>query len=636
MAARDHRNRIAELILILGSLLSTSRYRNRSQLSHRKNVNTSRRFARRKTTKPTLSCARSVKSFVKSVDTSLVVNVIETLFQVMMKSDSPVGRVQFTNDKCRSDCFQTVPSPIRTDRFLSSTGETNAPTADPIRILISDRTLSSTNSSSFYSADDDMSALDSYADEERRAFAERRVIEEQEHLKCVADAKAELDNLEDTYLEATSPREKKRLKKLKWKADRHLNECNQRLTRFQSTVQVGELTSKISHVENDVSEVKARQSNLESRQDDLDKKVAEESSIRKAEMKILEDQVAQLAAQQAVLYQEQGAMRKTVDQIDNRVRLQSLVFHGIDTSDPYQSLAKFLRPEMLAAIDVINVIGVPNDLGQRTSVLVRFVTIRDCQLTEDYLRSEQFRESPYAGTSWHHDSSELQRVGRTRMIACGDALAASFPSIELRATFIRFPPESGLKVFAQDFANSHVVINGTVFHVDAAVAANPDYVANPAAKVTHGGRTYTGVRQRNRGAGRGSNRGGRGGRGRGHGPSRPVSPTVGQLSSSGNGNSRPTSAATAPPPALQPNPTPQSAPQVPPAQFIVPQPKPTRMKNLTNNLPQLNGPSSRHVELFANGGNYGSSRVSNRVGGLQDRYAPNAFSRFSPYDVRSV
>jgi hypothetical protein len=96
------------------------------------------------------------------------------------------------------------------------------------------------------------------------------------------------------------------------------------------------------------------------------------------------------------------------------------------------------------------------------------------------------------------------------------------------------------------------------------------------------------------------------------------------------------SATVAPPPVRQLAPTLLSSSQAPPLQFIVPQPKPTRMKNLTNHLPPLNGPNSRQVELFANGGNYGSSRPSNRVGGFQDRYAPNSLSRFTPYDVCST
>jgi hypothetical protein len=75
--------------------------------------------------------------------------------------------------------------------------------------------------------------------------------------------------------------------------------------------------------------------------------------------------------------------------------------------------------------------------------------------------------------------------------------------------------------------------------------------------------------------------------------------------------------------------------QVVAPQFIVPQPQPPRMRNLTNQLPPLSGPSTRNVELFANAGNYGSTRASNRVGGLHDRYAPNSQSRFTPYDVRT-
>jgi hypothetical protein len=43
---------------------------------------------------------------------------------------------------------------------------------------------------------------------------------------------------------------------------------------------------------------------------------------------------------------------------------------------------------------------------------------------------------------------------------------------------------------------------------------------------------------------------------------------------------------------------------------------------LTNYLPTLNEVSAGGATLFVNAGNYGSNKVSTRVGGIQDRYAP--------------
>jgi hypothetical protein len=214
----------------------------------------------------------------------------------------------------------------------------------------SDRALADIASpDSFFSIEDEMSdEFRGVADDERRAYLQRRVMEEEAHLKSVQEAKDELERLEDEYVHANDPAEKKRLKALKWKADRRLDECNRRLERFQSSVQFGELTLKISNVEDDVTLVKDRQTTLEGRQKTLEKFVEEEAKTRTTQIKNIEDQVAQLAANQAILYQEQGAIRKTVDQIDNRVRLQSLVFHGIDTSSPYEALAKFLPIESIA------------------------------------------------------------------------------------------------------------------------------------------------------------------------------------------------------------------------------------------------------------------------------------------------
>jgi hypothetical protein len=78
------------------------------------------------------------------------------------------------------------------------------------------------------------------------------------------------------------------------------------------------------------------------------------------------------------------------------------------------------------------------------------------------------------------------------MNASGDALQQQFPGIELRATFVWFPAGTGAKYLTQDFASSHIAINGILFNIDQAVASNPDYVPNPAAKISYGGRTYSG------------------------------------------------------------------------------------------------------------------------------------------------
>ncbi len=520
-----------------------------------------------------------------------------------------------TNDTVHNPRRTSASSKVRCD--ISIAGPPNARVVN--RGTKSGRALDGSGSgSSFFSTNDESSAYFSDEMDEdqqvRQAYLQQRASEEQALLQKAADAKVALEQLEAEWLAAPDnvpPEQKKKFKAQRWKLARNIDDCNRSVERFQSSVQIGEFAAKVSVFENEVTDVKSRQSSLETRQSNLELTVAEERQQRRN----LEDKVAQLAAQQAILFQEQGAMRKTVDLIDNRVRLQSIVFHGIDTSDPYAALAAFLPAEAMDAIDTINEIGVQNEQGVRTSILVRFVTIRDCQRVEDYLRSDEFRESPHAGTSWHHDSSELLRVGKTRMNAVGDALQAKFPGIELRATFVRYPPESGIKHFAQEFANSHIIINDTPFHIDAAVAANPDYVSNPAAKVTIGGRTYNSLRLKNRGAARSR------GRGRGRGGGQP--PRFGRPPATGHGRVVNDAAGrdVAPPPAENRREASHARDNV----------GPTRTgNNLTNQLPPLNEPSTHNVQLFANAGNYGSSRTSNKMGTIPDRYAGHS-SRFSPY-----
>ncbi len=453
-------------------------------------------------------------------------------------------------------------------------------------------------SDSFYSVENEMSEdFNHIEDDEFRAYLTRSVMTEQALLRDVEEAKAEVERLEAEWVQAASVEEKNLIKAKKWKADRHLDDCKRKLERFQSNTQLGELANQVSLVKNDVTEVKGRQDDLEKRQTELEKQVQEERAKRQC----LEDTVAQLTANQTVLHQDQNRMRKTVDMID---------------------------ADFMEAIDTVNEVGMPNDQGIRTSLLVRFVTVRDCQKLEEYMRSDEFREQ-HSDVSWNHDSSELQRVGKTRMHASGEALQQQFPGIELRATFVRFPAGTGVKHQATEFAASHIVINGTLFHIDDAVKSNPDYVPNPAAKVTFGGRTFSGQRLKNRGAGRS-------GRGRGRGQTR-----------GGFGGNPSTGVNSGPPPESTATTPAVSIPASSNAVVAVVNTNPDVMAvraahvtrqtapgQVTNHLPPINGPSAHQVELFANGGNYASNRPSNRIGGFPDRYVATASSRFNPYSVR--
>jgi hypothetical protein len=495
----------------------------------------------------------------------------------------------------------------------------------PFTNALDDASSPESPSDSFYSVEDEMSEDFSHIeDDELRAYLTRSVMAEQALLRSVDEAKAEVERLEAEWVSAATVEEKNLIKARKWKADRHLDDCKRKLERYQSSTQFGELANQISLVKGDVTEVKGRQDNLEKRQTDLERQVQEEIANRQ----FLEDTVAQLTANQSVLHQDQTRMRWTVDMIDNRMRLQTIDFHGMDGRHPHASLSRFIPTDFMEAIDTVNEIGLPNDQGIRTSLLVRFVTVRDCLKLKEYMRSDEFREH-HPDVSWNHDSSELQRVGKTRMHALSEALQQQFPGIELQATFVQFLAETGVKHLATEFASSHIAIDGTLFNIDAAVRSNPDYVPNPAVKVTYGGRTFSGQKLCNRGAGR-TNRA----RGRGH-------------NHGGSSGNQPHGIHSGPPIVPAVTTSIVSNPSTSNAVVAVASSNPdtattrvlqialqTASINVTNHLPPLNGQSTHRVDLYANAGDYASTKPSNKIGSFPDRYAKTASSRFNLYSIR--
>ncbi len=465
-----------------------------------------------------------------------------------------------------------------------------------------------------------------------------RASEDRAHQARVDEVEKLLEELEEQHLGTEDPAEKRRLKKAIREADRKRHDLRATLERFRLGVNLGEFQNQIVTVQSEVRQVASNQAALSNRQAAVERVVEEEIDARKTledkfvalqkevgQMKKTDEEiigrVQHLEAGQQILCEDNSTMRRGLNALDSRQRIQSLVFYGIDPSRIDEEIAGYLPPALMAGVDVVRRMESTNPEGF-VAVSVRFTTVRFCELTAQFLQSPEFRKD-FPDLSWSYNRTEMERVGRTRMMACWDALEQQFGSdIEIRPTFVRF---FGQKYTAIDFAAARVRIGGTEFDIDAAVAANPEFEENPAAKVKYGGRTFNGCRRRGRGRGGG----GTGGRGRGGRANTGGQPPL----------TRARTGDLAPPPthAHEPvvsRPGTQTAPpereRQPPSvnngtagfggNAATSQRHPQH--RLSNYLPPMSGTSSGGVTYFANSGKYGSSKAPNRMGAHQERYAP--------------
>jgi hypothetical protein len=333
-------------------------------------------------------------------------------------------------------------------------------------------------------------------DGEARAARDRVNMEERALQAKIDEVSHELKQHEEQLLNATSDSDQRRLKRAIREADRRRGDLRAALDRFKLNAQMGEFSSQICSVQSDCRAIGQRQTSLEDKQTVLEGKIAEESHARCN----MEDRVQRLEHNQAILHEDNMAMRRGLDRIDNQQRIQSLVFYGLDASRPYEAIADYLPSAILAGVDVASPMGPPSE-QERVRIGVRFSTVGACQIAAQYLSSPEF-ESRNRGLSWGYNKSEMERVGRSRMLACTDGLRQQFrEDIEIRTTFVRF---YGQKYTAIEFAAGSVRIGGVDLDIDAHVSANPKFEVNPAVVVRHSGRTYTGCKRR---GGRGAPRG---------------------------------------------------------------------------------------------------------------------------------
>ena len=273
-------------------------------------------------------------------------------------------------------------------------------------------------------------------------------------------------------------------------------------TRIHTSGISGDLTGKIKEVQHLVD-------NLADRQDSTDKSV-----------KILQDQVIELRAarekdlhrikeletqralveqrfrcvedKQASSSEDTKAIRRNLDVLDNRIRVQSLILHGLDIDDPRKAVNDIFPPQLLEHIISMKPRGKKSNLNNRVPLAVVFASVDYCEQALDIIKSPKFRaDHPFISAS--HDSSELARVGGTRMRAAEEALLNAYPDIKVKTKVVHL---HGEKFLDSDFAADILVIGGKPFNIEEAVRANTAFEVNYSVSTKFEGRTYNAMKKR--------------------------------------------------------------------------------------------------------------------------------------------
>jgi hypothetical protein len=354
----------------------------------------------------------------------------------------------------------------------------------------------------------------------------------------------ELAKLEQQLLKKNAPAEKAKLKLQAKQLERSI--LADRL--FLNAASSGELRNDVITLKREVGDVKKRQDSVEERVD-----VVEQHAVSNTdEIVLLKERLAKVEADNKILREEQEAtkksvndvkdehdatrrslhgvrgeqvhIRKVVDSVDNKQRIQNIMLHGIQSDDIDGSLTRIFPSELYDAIDIAypmlqqqrNPKGGDNNRndnneGSGVTVCVRFKTVSACEKARELLRSDDFKDKhPLLRNT--NDTSEMSRVGGSRIRAVEEKLKQQFDGIEVKKDYVRL---GGQRLSAADFVSSHIIIADEPFNVDKTVRENDNFEINHKSKTHHDGRMVYGVRLK-----RGKGAGGARGQGRRPGPSR--------------------------------------------------------------------------------------------------------------------
>jgi hypothetical protein len=249
------------------------------------------------------------------------------------------------------------------------------------------------------------------------------------------------------------------------------------LTVFESS---GELRSDVVVLQNQVVQIVKRQDESEA-----------DSKQTKSEMAEFRIRLEKLEREKEALKRENKEIWKTMDAVDNTLRKQSLALHGVLPDED----AADLFPEHIAdRIDRVYSVGIPTPRNGSRTTIVHFTTVSGCDMALDFLNSSAF-DTNRSRVSYARNTSNLARIGGTRLRLIGDKLAERFPGADVKHGALLYKK---VRYQAVEFAMQTISIDGVAVDLDKLVASCDLGETNAGVAAYVDGRRVNGIRMKRR------------------------------------------------------------------------------------------------------------------------------------------
>ncbi len=165
-------------------------------------------------------------------------------------------------------------------------------------------------------------------------------------------------------------------------------------------------------------------------------------------------------------------MRRVIEQLDQKQRKKNVIVVGAERGVPHQVAERLLgdRQDLLRNLDEAFFLG----KGQgRKPLLISFITVKAAEECLRFSHANPFVQR-FPHVRMVRDRSDLRRTGTSRLAAAAYRVKEQFPTAAVHKHY-DYVEVGGKRLDAFDFAASAVVINDSLFDIDAACNANDEY-----------------------------------------------------------------------------------------------------------------------------------------------------------------
>ena len=168
------------------------------------------------------------------------------------------------------------------------------------------------------------------------------------------------------------------------------------------------------------------------------------------------------------LFQRVGEVQKYIDAVDNKLRMQNVVVHGLNSSDPEKAIESLLKnqPKLCSSNDTVHAIGQGSTSSRPT--LVRFQSLKEKNNFYKLSRTTVFKQQNPT-VSVVDDETVLRHVGASRLAAAASELKRQFSAAQIRP---RSAVIGNKKFDAASFVTDLLNVGSVPFNVKRAIENN--------------------------------------------------------------------------------------------------------------------------------------------------------------------